>query len=78
MNFHYVTNIFDVVIFDNEIMVHLNFFEICKEMRSVSLFLLNEGNITISLLMIHLKYTVAHYANLNLSSINKLFLNYER
>ena len=32
--------------------------------------------ITTSLLMIHWKCTVVHYANLNSSSINKPFLNY--
>ena len=47
-------------------------------MPFVSLFFLNERNITTSLLMIHLKCTVVHYSNLNSSSINKLFLNYER
>ena len=51
-------------------------FQICTEMRFVYLFFLNERNITTSLLMIYLKCTVVHYANLNSSSINKLFLNY--
>ena len=46
-------------------------------MHFVSLFFLNERNITTSLLMIHLKCAVVHYANLNSSSINKPFLNYE-
>ena len=54
----------------------LNFFEICTEMHFVSLFFLNERNITTSLLMIHLKCTVVHYSNLNSSSVNKPFLNY--
>ena len=49
--------------------------EICTEMHFVS-FLLNERNITTSLLMIHLKRTVVHYSNLNSSSVNKPFLNY--
>ena len=49
--------------------------EICTEMHFVS-FLLNERNITTSLLMIHLKRTVLHYSNLNSSSINTPFLNY--
>ena len=52
------------------------FFEICRDMHFVSLFFLNERNITISLLMIHLKCTVVNYANLNSSSRNKPFLNY--
>ena len=55
----------------------LNFFEICTEMHFVSLFFLNERNITTSLLMTHLKCTVVHYSDLNSSSINKKpFLNY--
>ena len=37
---------------------------------------LNERNITNSFLMIHLKSTVGHYANLNSSFISKLFINY--
>ena len=45
------------------------------EMHYVSLFFLNEGNITTSFLMLYLKYTVVHYANINLSSINKPFVN---
>ena len=52
------------------------FFEICTDMHFVSLFFLNERNITTSLLMIHLKCTVVHYTNLNWSSKNKPFLNY--
>ena len=54
----------------------LNFFEIWTEMHFVSLCFLNERNITTSLLMIHLKCTVAHYSNLNSSSVSKPFLNY--
>ena len=38
------------------------------------LFLLKERNITTSLLLMHLKCTVVHYANLNSSSINKPYL----
>ena len=75
-NFYYVTNIFDLHIFENETATLLNFFEICTDMHFVSLFFLNERNITTSLLMIHLKCTVVHYANLNSSSKNKAFLNY--
>ena len=37
---------------------------------------LKERNITTSLLMIHLKCSIVHYANLNSSSIDKPFLNY--
>ena len=46
------------------------------EMYFVSLFVLNERNITTLLLMIHWKCTLVHYANLNSSSIKKSFLNY--
>ena len=73
--FYYVTNFFDLNIFDNEMVALLKIFEIFKEMHFVSLFFLKKRNITISLLMIHLKCTVVHYANLNSNSINKLFLN---
>ena len=76
MRFYYVTNIFDLHIFDNKTTVLSTFFEICKEMNFVSFFL-NEGNFIISRLMVHLKCTAAaHYTNLNSSSINKPFSNY--
>ena len=52
------------------------FFWICREIHFVSLLFLNERNITTSHLMIYLKCTVVHYANLNSSSINKSFLNH--
>ena len=39
-------------------------------------FFQNERNITTSLLVIHLRCTVVHYANLNSISKNKPFLNY--
>ena len=84
--FYYVTNMFDLHVIENEIFVHISkkfrrvalliFFEICTDLHFVSLFFLNERNIATFLLMIHLKFTVVHYANLNSSSINKLFLNY--
>ena len=77
MKFYYGTNTFDLHIFDNETMaLFKDFFKICTEMRFVSLFFLNERNITTSLFMIHLKCTAVYYANLNSSSINKPFLNY--
>ena len=41
------------------------------EMNFVSLFFLNERNITISLLMIHLECIAVHYANINSSYLNK-------
>ena len=53
-----------------------DFFEICTDMDLVSLSFLNEKNITTSLLMMHLKYTVVHYTKLNSSFKNKPFLNY--
>ena len=74
MKFYYVTNIFDLHIFDNETTAILIFFQISAAMHFVSLFFLNERNIATSLLMIHLKRTVVHYVNLNRSSINKPYL----
>ena len=75
--FYYVINIFDLLIFDNETAALLNIFEICTtKIHFVSLFFLKERNITTSLLMIHLKCAVVHYANLNSSSINKSFISY--
>ena len=47
-------------------------YKIFRELHFVSLFFLNERNITTSLLIIHLKSTAVHYVNLNSSSINKL------
>ena len=75
-NFYYIRNIFDLHIFDNKTAALLYFFDICTDVHFVSLFFLNERNITTSLLMIHLKCTVVHYTNLNWSSKNKPFLNY--
>ena len=75
MKLYYFTNIFDLHTFDNETTALLKFFKISTEMHFVSLFFLNERNITITLLMmIHSKCTVMHYANLNSSSINKSYL----
>ena len=87
MKFYCVTNIFDLQIFDNEATVLLFFKKVCTEMRFVSLFFLNQRNITASHLMTHLKCTVVHNAqqyilnvsskvSLNSSSINKVFTNY--
>ena len=75
MEFYYITNIFNLRIFHNEMMALLKCFEICMEIHFVTLFFLNERNITTSLLMIHLKDIVVHYANLNVRSISKPFLN---
>ena len=76
MMFYYVASIIDLHIFDKEKAITLIFFENCMKMHSVSLFFLNERNISTCLLMLHLKRTIVHYANLNSSSINKPFLNY--
>ena len=51
-------------------------FEICPDIYFVSLFFLNERNITTSFLTTQLKCTVVHYANLNSSFKNKPFINY--
>ena len=74
MKFYYVTNIFDLNTFDNETISLSKFFEISTEMHLVSLFFLNERNIATSLLMIHLKRAVTHYANVTSTSINKPYL----
>ena len=75
-NFYSISQIFfDLHIVDNETAALLNFFEICTDMHFLSLFFLSEKNITTSLLMVHLKCTGVHYANLNSSSLNRLFLN---
>ena len=52
------------------------FLEIARTCILFFYFSQNERNITTSLLMIHLKCTIVHYANLNSRSKNKLFLNY--
>ena len=64
-NFYYITNIFDLHIFENETAALLIFFSICTDMHFGSLFFPNERNMTTSFLMIHLKYTAVDYANLN-------------
>ena len=71
-------NYFDVQIFDNETTALLNIFEICTEMCFVSIFFLNERNITISLLIIATfkEYCFAWYVKLSSRSIIKSFLNY--
>ena len=60
MKFYFVTNIFDRHTFDNDTTTPLKFYEICTE-----------RNIITSILTIHLKCGVVHYANLNSSSKNK-------
>ena len=67
-------NIFDLHIFDNETTALLKFIETSTEIHFVSLLFLNERNIATSLLMIHSKCTLVHYANLNSSSKNKPYL----
>ena len=78
MKFYYVTNIFEILIFDNETTALLIiFFQICEEILFASSFSLNERNISTSLLMLlNLKCNAVHYAKLNSSPINKPFLNY--
>ena len=76
MKFYYVTKVLDLQVFGNETSALLKFFEICTEMRFVYLFFVNKRNITTSLLMIHLKYSVVHCANLLSILINEPFLNY--
>ena len=61
-DFYFVTNTLDLHIFENETATFSNFFEISTDMHFVSLFFLNERNITTSLLMIHLRCTFLHYA----------------
>ena len=77
MKFYYVTIIFDLQIFDNETTALLNIFEICTEMCFVSIFFLNERNITTSLLIIATfkEYCFAWYVKLSSRSIIKPFLN---
>ena len=67
---------FDIDILCHEMLTLFIFFEISTKMHFTSLLFLNQRKITTSLLMIDLKCTVVHYANLNLSFINKPFLNY--
>ena len=60
MKFWYVINVLDLQILDNETTeISQNF----TEMNFVSLFFLNERNITTSLFMKYLKCTVVYYAN---------------
>ena len=74
MKFYNVTNIFDLLTFDNKTTALSKKFEISTEMHFVSSFSLNERNITTSLVIIHLKCAVVRYANLNSSSINMPYL----
>ena len=48
LQFYYVTSIFDLHIFEKETADLSNFFEICTEMYFVSVFFLDERNITTS------------------------------
>ena len=74
MKFYYFANVFDLFTFGNETTALLKIFEISTEMHSVSLFSLNERNVTTSLLMVLLKFTIVHYANLNSGPVNKHYL----
>ena len=71
MKFCLFMNISNLHTFDNEMTALLKFLKVLTEMYFASLFFLNERNIAASLLIIHLKWTVVHYANLNSNSINK-------
>ena len=71
MKFCLFMNISNLHTLDNEMTALLKFFKISTEMYFASLFFLNERNIATSLLMIHLKWTLVHYANLNSNTINK-------
>ena len=68
MNFYCITNIFDLHTLYNKMIALSKFFEISTEMHLVSLFFLNERNITTLHLMMHIRCTAVHYANLNSSS----------
>ena len=68
MKYYYVTNTFDWHIVDKETAAR---FKLFWNLHGNALFLLNERNILISLLMIHLKCTVVDYANLNSSSMKQ-------
>ena len=74
MKFYYVTDVFLSKYFYNERTALFKFFEISTEMHFVSSFFLTERNISTSLLIINLKRTAVHYANLNSSSVNKSYL----
>ena len=74
MKFYYITNIVDIHTSANETTALLKFFQISTEMHFVSLFFVSERNTATLLLMVHLKCTVAHYANLNSRPINKPYL----
>ena len=73
--FYYITNNFDLHIFDEDGGGPFKFLWNLHK-NALSLFFLNEINITTSLSMMHLKCTVVYYSYLNSSSMNKLFLNY--
>ena len=55
MKFYYVTNFFNLYIFDNETMALSKIFQISTEMHFVFLFFVNERNIATLLWMIHSK-----------------------
>ena len=74
IKFYNVTNIFDLLTFDNKTTALSKKFEISTEMHFVSSFSLNERNIATSLLIIHLKCAVARYVNLNSGFINMPYL----
>ena len=75
-NFYYVTNIFDLHICNNEMATLFFFVNLHGYAFRFFIVFQNESNITTSPLMIHLKCTVVHYADLNSSCKNKPILNY--
>ena len=75
MKFYYVTNTFDPHILDKKWWPFSNFLKLAW--KRVLFYFLDERNITTSLLMAYLNFSVAHYANLSYKSIYKPFLNYK-
>ena len=75
-NFYYVTNIFDLHIFENETAPLLIVLFIVYGYAFRFFIFSKWKNMTVSHLMIHWKCTVVYYTNLNWSSKSKPFLNY--
>ena len=79
MKFYYITNIFDLQIFDNETAVLLFYFLFFWNLHgnAFCFFIISKWKKYYNLPFDDtFKCTVLHYANLNSSSINKPFLNY--
>ena len=73
MKLYFVTNIFDIQIFDNGTRPPQTFLKLSRKSFFFSLFSLSERNVTIPLLMIHLKCTIVNYADQISSSISIRF-----